>query len=83
MNNGTPLGTTQVNESGSWSFPVTSNLSEGSHDLTVSATDPAGNTSAVSTPWTIVVDITPPAIPVLTSVVDDQPGITGDLVSGS
>ncbi|EKD5485844.1 TPA: BapA prefix-like domain-containing protein [Salmonella enterica] len=82
FDNGTPLGTTQVNESGSWSFPVTSNLSEGSHDLTVSATDPAGNTSAVSTPWTIVVDITPPAIPVLTSVVDDQPGITGDLVSG-
>ncbi len=58
------------------------NLSEGSHNLTVSATDPAGNTSAVSAPWTIVVDITPPAIPVLTSVVDDQPGITGNPVSG-
>lgn len=57
-------------------------MSEGSHNLTVSATDPAGNTSAVSAPWTIVVDITPPAIPVLTSVVDDQPGITGNLVSG-
>lgn len=82
FDNGTPLGTAQVGENGSWTFPVPRNLSEGSHNLTVSATDPAGNTSAVSAPWTIVVDITPPAIPVLTSVVDDQPGITGNLVSG-
>lgn len=74
FDNGTPLGTAQVGENGSWTFPVPRNLSEGSHNLTVSATDPAGNT--------IVVDITPPAIPVLTSVVDDQPGITGNLVSG-
>lgn len=82
FDNGTPLGTAQVGENGSWTFPVPRNLSEGSHNLTVSATDPAGNTSAVSAPWTIVVDITPPAIPVLTSVVDDQPGITGNQVSG-
>lgn len=82
FDNGTPLGMAQVGENGSWTFPVPRNLSEGSHNLTVSATDPAGNTSAVSAPWTIVVDITPPAIPVLTSVVDDQPGITGNLVSG-
>ncbi|ECU9894940.1 BapA prefix-like domain-containing protein [Salmonella enterica subsp. enterica serovar Saintpaul] len=82
FDNGTPLGTAQVGENGSWTFPVPRNLSEGSHNLTVSATDPAGNTSAVSAPWTIIVDITPPAIPVLTSVVDDQPGITGNLVSG-
>ncbi|HDI4959167.1 TPA: BapA prefix-like domain-containing protein [Salmonella enterica] len=82
FDNGTPLGTAQVGENGSWTFPVLRNLSEGSHNLTVSATDPAGNTSAVSAPWTIVVDITPPASPVLTSVVDDQPGITGNLVSG-
>lgn len=82
FDNGTPLGTALVGENGSWTFPVSGNLSEGSHNLTVSATDPAGNTSAVSAPWTIVVDITPPASPVLTSVVDDQPGITGNLVSG-
>ncbi|EKH5595302.1 BapA prefix-like domain-containing protein [Salmonella enterica] len=82
FDNGTPLGTAQIGENGSWTFPVPRNLSEGSHNLTVSATDPAGNTSAVSAPWTIVVDITPPASPVLTSVVDDQPGITGNLVSG-
>ncbi|EBS6870066.1 BapA prefix-like domain-containing protein [Salmonella enterica] len=82
FDNGTPLGTAQAGENGSWTFPVPRNLSEGSHNLTVSATDPAGNTSAVSAPWAIVVDITPPAIPVLISVVDDQPGITGNLVSG-
>ncbi|ECT3558522.1 BapA prefix-like domain-containing protein [Salmonella enterica subsp. enterica serovar Montevideo] len=81
-NNGSEIGRTTVGDNGSWIFPVPRNLSEGSHNLTVSATDPAGNTSAVSAPWTIVVDITPPAIPVLTSVVDDQPGITGNLVSG-
>lgn len=48
FDNGTPLGTAQVGENGSWTFPVPRNLSEGSHNLTVSATDPAGNTSAVS-----------------------------------
>lgn len=82
FDNGTPLGTALTGENGSWSFPVSGNLSEGSHNLTVSATDSAGNSSSVSAPWTIVVDITPPAIPVLLSVVDDQPGITGNLVSG-
>ncbi|EIW2996744.1 BapA prefix-like domain-containing protein [Salmonella enterica subsp. enterica serovar Newport] len=81
-NNDSEIGRTTVGDNGSWTFPVPRNLSEGSHNLTVSATDPAGNTSAVSAPWTIIVDITPPAIPVLTSVVDDQPGITGNLVSG-
>ncbi|MGS9102446.1 Ig-like domain-containing protein, partial [Salmonella enterica subsp. enterica serovar Infantis] len=53
FDNGTPLGTAQVGENGSWTCPVPRNLSEGSHNLTVSATDPAGKTSAVSAPWTI------------------------------
>ncbi|POT56297.1 Ig-like domain repeat protein [Citrobacter amalonaticus] len=82
FDNGVLLGTAVVGDGGTWSYTVTSNLSEGSHNLTVSATDPAGNTSAASSAWNIIVDITPPAVPTLTSVVDDQPGITGNLVSG-
>ncbi|HHR8595118.1 TPA: BapA/Bap/LapF family large adhesin [Salmonella enterica subsp. enterica serovar Lexington] len=82
FDNGTPLGTAQVGENGSWTFPVPRNLSEGSHNLTVSATDPAGNTSAVSAPWTIVVDTTPPLTPVITSVSDDQAPGLGTIANG-
>ncbi|MDN8552380.1 Ig-like domain-containing protein [Citrobacter werkmanii] len=82
FDNGVLLGTTVVGAGGAWSWTVDSALTEGSHTLTVSATDPAGNTSAASSGWNIVVDVTPPAVPTLTSVVDDQPGLTGNLVSG-
>ncbi|EIK7331552.1 BapA prefix-like domain-containing protein [Salmonella enterica] len=80
--NGNAIGQALVGTDGRWQFTPPAALGDGDHLLTARANDPAGNTSAVSAPWTIVVDITPPAIPVLTSVVDDQPGITGNLVSG-
>lgn len=82
FDNGVLLGTTVVAPGGTWSWTVNSDLTEGSHNLTVSATDPAGNTSAASSAWNIVVDVTPPAVPTLTSVVDDQPSLIGNLVSG-
>ncbi|EDE9867540.1 BapA prefix-like domain-containing protein [Salmonella enterica] len=78
---GTLVGSAVANGTGEFVVTLSPAQTDGG-TLTAIAIDPAGNTSAVSAPWTIVVDITPPAIPVLTSVVDDQPGITGNLVSG-
>ncbi|EEJ6338117.1 BapA prefix-like domain-containing protein [Salmonella enterica] len=82
FDNGTPLGTAQAGENGSWTFPVPRNLSEGSHNLTVSATDPAGNTSAASETRSFTIDTTPPAAPVIDTVYDGTGSITGNLSSG-
>ena len=54
----TVLGTTTAT-GGSWSI-VSSNLSAGSHTITVKATDTAGNTSAASTGLTVTIDTTAP-----------------------
>ncbi|MGU3525153.1 BapA/Bap/LapF family large adhesin [Enterobacteriaceae bacterium C23F] len=80
----TLLGTTTVGGSGSWTFnfPVGTTLANGSHTLTVTATDPAGNTSQPSVGYPIVIDTVAPLVPTLTSVVDDQPGNIGNLVNG-
>ncbi|MBX0089681.1 BapA/Bap/LapF family large adhesin [Salmonella enterica] len=82
FDNGTPLGTAQVGENGSWTFPVPRNLSEGSHNLTVSATDPAGNSSAVSSGFVLTIDTTPPAAPVIASVADNTAPVTGIVPNG-
>ncbi|HAD2258704.1 TPA_asm: BapA prefix-like domain-containing protein [Salmonella enterica subsp. enterica serovar Typhimurium str. SL1344] len=82
FDNGTPLGTAQVGENGSWTFPVPRNLSEGSHNLTVSATEPAGNTSAASEIRSFTIDTTAPAAPVIDTVYDGTGPITGNLSSG-
>ncbi|MDI8752083.1 Ig-like domain-containing protein, partial [Salmonella enterica subsp. enterica serovar Montevideo] len=39
-------------------------LANGSHTFTLSATDPAGNSSAVSSGFVLTIDATPPAAPV-------------------
>ncbi|MDX6020939.1 Ig-like domain-containing protein [Scandinavium sp. V105_16] len=80
--NGTVLGTATVDGSGNWSLPAPTALVEGAHNLTVTATDAAGNTTAQSAPFPIVIDTAPPAVPTLLTVVDDQPGVTGPLVNG-
>src|SRR5690606_10150171 len=48
-----------ANADGSWSFDVTA-LAEGTHQLQVSATDAAGNTSAYSDGLTVMIDVTAP-----------------------
>ncbi len=79
----TQIGTATANGSGGWSFTPTTPLGEGSHTFTVIATDPQGNVSTSSNSYTVIVDLTPPAVPVLTSVADDvQGGAVGNLTSG-
>jgi uncharacterized delta-60 repeat protein len=75
------LGTTTADVSGNWAFDYTTiPLADGSHDLTATATDTAGNISLDSAAFTITVDTTPPASPVIVSLSADS-GISGDRIT--
>ncbi|MBY8955303.1 Ig-like domain repeat protein [Pseudomonas carnis] len=59
-NHGQVIGTVKADANGQWSFTPTTDLVEGQHSLTVTATDGAGNTSAPSDDYPFNVDtITP------------------------
>ncbi|MBF4991570.1 retention module-containing protein [Methylophilus sp. QUAN] len=60
--NGTKLGTALVQPDGTWTFTPTTPLVDGSHSITVTATDPAGNTSDPSAPLNFTIDTVPPAL---------------------
>ncbi|MHC5308248.1 Ig-like domain-containing protein [Bartonella sp. LJL80] len=77
--NGNVIGTTTVKSDGTWSVTV-SELQPGLHDVTVTATDKAGNVSA-GTDFTVNVDLTKPdGTASLLSVSDDN-GVAGDFVT--
>ncbi|KAB8044655.1 Ig-like domain-containing protein, partial [Janthinobacterium aquaticum] len=87
--NGTTVLGTAVAVNGSWRI-TSSTLSEGTHTLTVRATDTAGNTSTVSAPLTVVIDTTAPAVagtPKLpggeASTLDTLPSLTGTAEASS
>lgn len=79
FNGSDTIGTVEVPSSGLWSFTPPSPLADGTYVLTATATDAAGNPSGQSNAWTIIVDGTAPAAPVITQVIDDVPGRTGSL----
>ena len=81
--NGKPIGTTTADATGKWSFTPSTNLSEGSHAITTTATDAAGNTSPASTAVTFVVDTVAPGAPAIVSITDDVAPGTGTLGNGS
>src|SRR5690606_36462630 len=54
------LGTTTSNGSGVWSYTPTTPLTDGTHEMTATATDAAGNKSAASAASTIVIDTAVP-----------------------
>ncbi|MDM7852835.1 Ig-like domain-containing protein, partial [Pseudochrobactrum kiredjianiae] len=81
--NGTYIGETIANANGTWAFTPTTDLKEGAHSFTVTATDKAGNESGESIAWAITVDLTPPVKPEITAVYDDvAPGI-GNVPNGT
>ncbi|MBS7442560.1 BapA/Bap/LapF family large adhesin [Enterobacter sp. 120016] len=80
---GTQIAVVTADINGAWTFTPDTALGEGSHSFTVRATDPQGNVSAVSAPWSVVVDLTAPTVPTLDTVNDNVPGgVTGNLTSG-
>ena len=81
---GTPLVTGPVVAdpvTGAWSVPILLPLGEGSHSFTATATVGL-QTSGESPAATVNIDLTPPATPVLGTVVDDVGTVTGALISG-
>ncbi|MBE9010645.1 putative Ig domain-containing protein, partial [Pseudanabaenaceae cyanobacterium LEGE 13415] len=60
------IGETTTNANGRWQVATTA-LSNGTHRLTATATDAAGNVSAASSPLTIVIDAVLPTLSLTTS----------------
>ncbi len=73
---GTPVGTTTADAGGNWTFDQPTDLPEGSHTVSATATDDAGNTSLPSNTNTFTVDTTAPAAPVVLTPADGS--VTSD-----
>ncbi|HYH96163.1 Ig-like domain-containing protein, partial [Hyalangium sp.] len=75
--------------SGNWSFTQPGALTDGSHTVSATATDAAGNTSPNSNTNTFTVDLTAPAAPVVSTpadgstISDNTPTYTGTAEAGS
>ncbi|MFZ1873191.1 MAG: Ig-like domain-containing protein, partial [Chania sp.] len=91
FNKGTKIGETTAKEDGSWEFTpeVESALKAGDHSFTVRVTDTAGNVSALSQPWALVIDTTAPdkpstdgSGPGISEILDDQGTVTGPISDG-
>jgi hypothetical protein len=72
----TLVGTATAKADGTWSV-TTSALSPGAHDLTATATDVAGNTSAMSLPLDPIIGGPAPGAPTIVSYSNDS-GVAGD-----
>ena len=72
----TLLGNVAANASGAWSY-TTAALANGSHSLTATATDAAGNTGAASAALNVTIDTAAPAAPTIASFTTDS-GTVGD-----
>jgi subtilisin-like proprotein convertase family protein len=76
---GVSLGTTVADGSGNWSFDNTASaIAAGAHDLTATATDASGSTSALSTIFGIMIDTAAPLAPAITGIAGDTGGSAAD-----
>jgi hypothetical protein len=60
--NGTFLGSMVADSDGKWEFTPDADLTEGTHSITATATDAAGNVSEVSSTWDFLLDVTGPNV---------------------
>ena len=77
----TLLGSAVTNGSGAWTF-ATAALTDGTHSLTATASDVAGNASAASTALSVTVDTVAPAAPSISSISPDTDTL-GDSVTNA
>ncbi|KAE8274844.1 Ig-like domain-containing protein, partial [Enterobacter sp. C6] len=80
---GVAIGTAIVASNGTWTFTPSVDLSESTHQITVKATDAAGNTGPASPVFTLTVDLTPPDAPTAIVLTDDTGLIRGTITSGA
>ncbi|WP_344813567.1 Ig-like domain-containing protein, partial [Chitinophaga oryziterrae] len=76
---GVSIGTTTANASGNYTYTFTTSLTDGTHAITVTATDAAGNVSTASPALNVLVDTTKPTTPAAPVKVsgNDKPVISG------
>ncbi|MGD7245203.1 Ig-like domain-containing protein, partial [Ralstonia pseudosolanacearum] len=79
--NGTAIGTTTADASGNWTFTPATALADGSHSITVTATDAAGNVSTATSAITLTVDTAAPTAPTLNP--SDGTTLSGTAEAGS
>ncbi|WP_407656568.1 Ig-like domain-containing protein [Limnobaculum zhutongyuii] len=77
------LGSTSVKADGSWNFTPSSDLGQGSHSITATATDKTGNTSPKTSPFVFEIDSVKPSVPTIDSAIDDVGVIQGTLNNNS
>ena len=76
------LGTTIADSAGRWGFDYTgTTLSAGSYLFTATVVDLGGNTSAASADFPVVVDLTPPAAPVINAIANDTGASATDRIT--
>lgn len=81
MINGSVFGSVTADAGGSWSLDLSgASLTDGTYSITATATDPAGNTSAVSSAFSLEIDGQAPDAPVISGISEDT-AITGDGVT--
>lgn len=82
IDNGETIGSTVIGDDGKWEFTPETPLNDGEHKFETVITDPAGNTSEPSDPYTVIVDTTPPAKPEIGDIIDDVGNETGPIENG-
>ena len=86
---GSSVGTTPADGSGNWTYTPTTALSNASHTVKATATDPASNVSGFSNTNTFTVNTVPPVPPVVSTpekgsfTNNTEPPLTGSAPAGS
>ena len=76
------IGSATANSSGAWTFVNTDPpLEDGNYDITATATDLAGNTSAPSVVFNLTVDTTTPAAPTISAIIADSGANGADFIT--
>ena len=83
LDNGVAIGTVIADADGHWNFTPETALDDGEHALTLTITDPSGNTSNSLPAGVIVVDTSAPAAATSLLITDDVGTKTGALTNGS
>lgn len=79
----TVIGTVKTGDDGQWGFMPGTPLADGTHHITTTVTDAAGNVSAPSPDFVLGVDVTAPNPPTQFIITDNQQANVGTVVSGS
>ncbi|PLR22267.1 Biofilm associated protein A, partial [Pantoea endophytica] len=82
IDNGTVIGSVVADKNGGWQFTPSTELAEGDHQFSIIIETPTGYISPESDPWLVIIDIDPPAAPVIVDIIDDQGDVVGAIKDG-